>query len=197
MRPRHWDQATKASSTPASLDWASSCAGLPGAGQWRQRTTAELWGHAAASRRIALQRPVAFGTPARPAMRPSPKLHPTSITRNNIELSYLRRTPCVGSSETASHFVYLRGQRCSGSVAVIPPRLCLASVGLCWPAFGGGGRLGLRSARGRLGRAGCSPTSQPSALLIKLHNNDRPYLLISPHRLSSFSLLTTVERCQH
>ena len=55
----------------------------------------------------------------------------------------------------------------SGSVAVIPPCLCLASVGLCWvglcwPVFGGGGRLGLWSARGRLGWAGCSPTNQLS-----------------------------------
>ena len=36
------------------------------------------------SRRIALQRPVAFGTPDLPCF-PLPKLHPTSITINNIK----------------------------------------------------------------------------------------------------------------
>ena len=88
----------------------------------------------------------------------------------------------------------------SGSVAVIPPCLCLASVGLCWPLLACFRRR--RQARlvvgSRSAWVGGLLANQPTVnSSIKLNKNDGSYLLISCRLLSSFSLLMTVERCQH
>ena len=98
------------------------------------------------------------------AMLPSPQA--ASNVNNHKQYQVIcAESPASEVPKIASHFVNCGASAVSGSVAVIPPCLCLASAGLCWPcwpAFGGGGRLGLWSARGRLGRAGCSPTNQLS-----------------------------------
>ena len=98
------------------------------------------------------------------AMRPSPNLHPTSITINNIELfaqNALRR-----KSRNRQSFRQFAGPALCQDRSlsfrrafVWPP---LACVGLCWPVFGGGGRLGLacgRLAVGLGGRAARQPTN--------------------------------------
>ena len=109
---------------------------------------------------------------------------------------------CVGSLEIASHFVNLRGQRCvrigrcHSAVPLFGLRWpVLASVGLFSEAAAGSAWLVVGS---RSAWVGGLLANQPTAnSSIKLNKNDGSYLLISPSLLSSFSLLMTVERCQH
>ena len=128
-------------------------------------------GHAAAtpasrsaSRRMALQRPVAFGTPDLPCVPLSPNLHPTSTTINNIELfgqNALRR-----KSRNRQSFRKFAGPALCQDRSlsfrrafVWPPLACvgLASVGLFSEAAAGSacGRLAV----GLGGRAARQPTN--------------------------------------